>query len=394
MFVSMKIDRTGRSDRQSAKKWGRLRGDPKVEAEPFWHIGPEGEKLKPIFLVAILALTIAGFLHEIRAQQQPAVQHRHLMIVVEKDLPGATIYDADAEIPICDAKMEIKSPHEAAFSLDGRTAYIPVYGSTNEGVPGTNGREIDFFLTSDCRKISTLDTGKYERPHGMWVGRSGTLYVTSEIAESLLLIDPSRQKILATIPTGSPWTHMIAVTADEKELYASNVRSKTISVLDIPDRKLVRTIPTTSNNHRMTISRDQKWFVTSLEEGKVLFYRTSDDALDFSVSVDGWAFVGKFASDGLYYEMGSVAPRDSASWGTGPLRVWKIDPASHAVLSSSTDDLGAGTGSLAINPFNHQLYVTAFASNQIDVLDPATLKVIKRLPTKGTPDGIEFTEVR
>jgi YVTN family beta-propeller protein len=110
--------------------------------------------------------------------------------------------------------------------------------------------------------------------------------------------------------------------------------------------------------------------------------------------VNGWAFVGKFASDGLYYEMGSAAPRDSPSWGTGPLRVWKIDPASHAVLASSTDDLGAGTGSLAINPFNHQLYVTAFASNQIDVLDPAMLKVIKRLPTKETPDGIEFTEVR
>ncbi len=275
MFVSMKIDppvaRIGNLRRSGVDFAATLN----AEAEPFWHIRPEGEKLKPILFVAILALAIAGFLHEIRAQQKPPIQHRHLMIVVEKDLPGATIYDADTDDPICDAKMEIKSPHEAAFSLDGRTAYIPVYGSTNEGVPGTNGHEIDFFSTSDCRKISTLDTGKYERPHGMWVGRSGTLYVTSEIAESLLLIDPTPPKIIATIPTGSPWTHMIAVTADEKQLFASNVRSKTISVLDIPDRKLVRTIPTTSNNHRMTISRDQKWFVTSLEEGKVLFYRTS-----------------------------------------------------------------------------------------------------------------------
>ena len=33
-------------------------------------------------------------------------------------------------------------------------------------------------------------------------------------------------------------------------------------------------------------------------------------------------------------------------------------------------------------------------NNQIDVIDPATLKVLKRLPTKDTPDCIEFTTVQ
>jgi streptogramin lyase len=375
-------------------KWSRIRGGMEVRQQAPRADRRPGEHVKQPFLLGILALTTVGLFVEVRAQQPSPTQHKHLMIVVEKGLPGATIYDADTNDPICDANVGIMSPHEAAFSLDGRTAYIPVYGSTNEGVPGTNGHAIDFFRTWDCQKIASLDTGKYERPHGMWVGSSGTLYVTSEIAQSLLLIDPRQQKIIATIPTGSEWTHMIAVTSDEKQAFASNVRSKTISVLDIPDRKLVKTIPTTSNNHRMTISRDQKWFVTSLEEGKVMFYRISDDQLDFSVSVDGWTFVGKFAADGLYYEMGSLAPRDSPSWGTGAMRVWKIDPASHKVLASSTDDLGAGTGSLAINPFNDEIYVTALVTNQIAILDPVTLKVIKRIPTKMTADGIEFTAVR
>jgi YVTN family beta-propeller protein len=316
------------------------------------------------------------------------------MIIVEKTLPGATIFDADTDTPICDANVGTMSPHEAAFSLDGRTAYIPIYGSTNEGLPGTNEHAIDFFRTSDCHKIATLDTGKYLRPHGMWVGQSGTLYVTSEIAQSLLLINPRAHKIIATIPTGSEWTHMLAVTSDEKIAFTSNVRSKTISVLDIPDRKRVKTIATTSNNHRMTISPDQKWFVASLEEGKVLFFRTSDDALDFSVTVDGWAFVGKFGADGFYYEMGSGAPRTSTSWGAGPLRVWKIDPASRRVVATSTEDLGSGTGSLEINPFNHKIYVSAMSDNQLDVINPATLKLLKRIPTKQTPDCIEFTTVR
>jgi YVTN family beta-propeller protein len=350
--------------------------------------------MKHLLLVPIataVALLISPTLAAPRAQ---SLQHKHLMIVVEKGLPGATLYDADNDQPVCDINVGIMSPHEAAFSLDGRTAYIPIYGSTNIGVPGTNDHTVDFVRTSDCKIIASLDTGKYLRPHGTWVGRSGTLYVTSEMAQSILLIDPRRHKIFATIPTGSEWTHMLAVTADEKQAFASNTRSKTISVLDIPNRKITKTITTTSANHRMTISPDGKWFVTSLEEGKVAFYSTSDDSLDFSVPVDGWAFVGKFAADGLFYEMGSGSPHTTKSWGTGPVRVWKIDPASRKVLATATDDLGSGTGSLAVNPFNHEIYVSAMLNNQVDVLDPATLKLLRKVPTKETPDCIEFTAVR
>ena len=301
--------------------------------------------MKKLLLVAIAAAFPA-----LPPSHAQSVQHKHLMIVVEKALPGATLYDADTDQPICDMNVGTMSPHEAAFSLDGRTAYIPIYGSTNEGVPGTNGHTIDFFRTSDCSKTASLDTGKYLRPHGMGVGSSGMLYVTSEMAQSILLIDPRQPKIIAAIPTGSPWTHMLAVTRNENQAFTSNVRSKTISVLDIPNRKIAKTIATSSDNHRMIVSPDGQWFITSLVEGKVLFYRVSDDSLDFSVSIDGWAFVGKFGADGLYYEMGSGSPPSSTSWGTGPVRVWKIDPKARKVLGTSTENLGAGTGSLAINP--------------------------------------------
>jgi YVTN family beta-propeller protein len=348
--------------------------------------------MKVLLLLATLSFgaAVLSFAH---GAQPPT--HPHLVVVVEKGLPGATLYDADTDQPLCDANVGVMSPHEAAFSPDGRALYVPIYGSTNEGVPGTNEHTIDFFRTSDCQKTASLDTGQYLRPHGMWVDRSGTLYVTSEITQSVLLIDPRQPKIVATIATGSPWTHMIAVTSDEKQMFTSNVRSKTISVIDIPNRKITKTITTTSDNHRMTISPDEKWFVTSLVEGKVLFYKISDDSLDFSVDVDGWAFVGKFAADGTYYEMGSGTPRTpNAPWGTGPVRVWKIDPVARKVVATATDDLGSGTGSLAVNPFNGKIYVSAMTSNQVDVLDPATLKLLKRIPTKDTPDCIEFTTVQ
>jgi len=368
-------------------------------------------KMRKMIFSAIFVLLVATTLVKVRAQQSPAQSHKHLMMVVEKGLPGATMFDADTGQAICNANVGIMSPHEAAFSLDGKTAYVPVYGSTNVGVPGTDEHVIDFFRTSDCQQIGSLDTGDYKRPHGIWVGRSGTIYVTSEIAQSILLIDPVKRQIIASVPTGSPYTHMFAMTNDEQRAFTSNVMSKTLSLLDIPNRKLIKTVPTQTNNQRMTISPDQKWFVTSLgQEGKVAFYHVADGELDFTVDIsDGLPFSGKFSADGLYYEMGS-SRRPGAGVGTAParpstspasvaaaapsLRVWKIDPTSRKVLGTSSEEILGGTGSLAISPFNKDVYVSTLNTNQLVVLDPATLKIIKTIPTEKVDDCIVFAAVQ
>ncbi len=159
---------------------------------------------------------------------------RHLMLVVSKGLPGITIYDADSQTPICSAKVGV-SPHEAAFSRDGQMAYVPVYGSTAVGKAGTDEHSLHFIRTSDCKEMAVLDTGENKRPHGIAVGKSGNIYLTAEVAKALMVIDPQAHKILETIPTDSPYSHMIAVMPDEKTVFVSNVQSKTISVLDVPD---------------------------------------------------------------------------------------------------------------------------------------------------------------
>jgi YVTN family beta-propeller protein len=219
------------------------------------------------------------------------------------------------------------------------------------------------------------------------VGKSGQLYVTAEIAASVLIIDPNARRIIGTIPTGSHTTHMIALTKDEKTIYTSNVQSKTVSVLDVQNRKLAQTIPTEGENQRMTISPDERWFVTSLGPAKkIAFYRTSDNQLDFTVPVDGAPFVAKFSADGKYlYDAGHVDKRVVA---------WKIDVAQRKVVATSTEDLGRDAGSLQVNPFTGAVYVSDQPTNKISELDPETWKVTKTLTTEKTPDCMAFVTVR
>lgn len=314
------------------------------------------------------------------------VEHSRLMLVVSKHLPGITIYDAATEQPLCRATMGI-SPHEAAFSLDGRYAYVPVYGSSGVGQPGTDEHILHFIRTSDCHEIGTLDTGDYKRPHGIAVGRSGTIYLTTEIAQSVILIDPHERRIVAHIPTGSATSHMLALTRDEQKLYVSNVQSRTVSVLDVQSRKLADTVQTGSENQRMTLSPDERWFVTSLgPEHKIAFFRTSDSQLDFTIPVDGVPFVAKFSADGKYlYDAGHRNAR---------IRAWKIDMAQRKVIAATEEDLGSDAGSLEVNPFNGEVYVSDQATSKISEVDPETWKVKKQLSTDKTPDCMAFTTVR
>ena len=53
------------------------------------------------------------------------------------------------------------------------------------------------------------------------------LYVTAELKESILQIDPKARKIVGTLPTGSTSTHFFAITSDARKVFTSNVSAAT-----------------------------------------------------------------------------------------------------------------------------------------------------------------------
>ena len=307
-----------------------------------------------------------------------------LMLLVNKHLPGITLYDADTNKQVCQASTGI-SPHEAAFSHDGQYMFVPVYGSSGVGKPGTDEHIIHVFRTSDCSEAGSIDTGDYKRPHGIAVGASGKVYVTAEIAESLIILDGKpHPKVLGAVPTGSKTSHMFAITRDEKRAYVSNVQSKTVSVLDIPSRKLLLSIPTEGENQRMTLSPDEKWFVTSLGPAKkIAFYRTSDNQLDFTVPIEGVPFVGKFSNDGKYlYNVGFAASKE--------IGAWKIDVGQRKIVGTLTSGIGHDPGSLEVNPFDGNVYISDQPTNKISIVDPSSWAIKTSLATDKTPDAMAF----
>src|ERR1035438_10527174 len=110
----------------------------------------------------------------------------------------------------------------------------------------------------------TVDFGKGVRPHCAVVNpRNGLLYVTTELDNSIAIIDPIRLMILGSIPTGQPESHMLAITSDGRRGFTANVGPGTVSVLDLEAKKVLAVIPVSATVQRITLSVDDRWVFTA-----------------------------------------------------------------------------------------------------------------------------------
>jgi len=158
--------------------------------------------------------------------------------------------------------------HEVASSPDGRFAYVPIYGDSNAGMPGTDGRDI-VKIDLTLRKVVgrfVFDHGV--RPHDVvYNTHDSLLYVTTELDRKLSIIDPKSMTLVGTIPTGQALSHMFVISHDGRFAYVSNIEPGSVSVLDLRARKLLGVIPVSVKSQRIAISADDRW-VFSADQSK------------------------------------------------------------------------------------------------------------------------------
>lgn len=192
--------------------------------------------------------------------------------------------------------------HEVIASPDGRTAFVPIYGNSGVGKPGTDGQKIAVVDLSTRKVTSDIDFGHGVRPHCPMFGPTdGMLYVTTELDHSISIIDPHSLKIVGSIPTGQPESHMLVISHDGKRGYTANVGPGTVSVLDMQNRKTLTIIKISGNTQRIAISPDDRWVFTSDQTSpRLAVINTQTDKIEHWVKLPGSGYGTAPTTDGKY----------------------------------------------------------------------------------------------
>ncbi len=271
--------------------------------------------------------------------------------------------------------------HELASSPDGKTIYVPIYGNSGVGKPGTDGSTLDVIDVA-THKVTSMDFGRPLRPHKPVLGPDGMLYVTGELAQAIEIIDPKTMKVVGEVPTGSKESHILAMTRDGKIGYTANVGPGSVSVLDMKARKTIAVIPVAKTVQRMSISNDERWAFTS-DEGapRVAVIDTKTNAIARWIPLGGISYVTQPTSDGKY--LLAAEKKD----GKGLLEV--VDLSTWAVVKSMPLAADQNGGFLI---HSGKVFLSEPLAGTIEVLDAKTLTLEKPIVMTLGVDGLTWAQ--
>jgi DNA-binding beta-propeller fold protein YncE len=179
-------------------------------------------------------------------------------------------------------------PHELLVAPQSLTAYVPIYG---DGIHGRNPNPGHLLSVVDLvtrRHVADVDLSPYTAPHGLQIGPDGLLYVTCEDSGVVALVELANNRVVGAIETGSINSHRLVITPDGRWLFTENEEDASISVIDLPGRRLVRQVETPHRLSGLAISPDGKLLVAvDDEEPALVLIDCSSFAIIRTVPLDG-----------------------------------------------------------------------------------------------------------
>ena len=306
-------------------------------------------------------------------------QQGHLLVAQKGDRSLA-IVDPVAGKVIASVPEDGTTGHEVAGSPDGRLAFVPIYGNSGVGKPGTDGKNIVVIDVAARKVVANIPFDHGVRPHCAVFGpKDKLLYVTTELDHSVTIVDPKTLKIVGSIPTGQPESHMLALSHDGLRGYTANVGPGTVSVLDIKARKTVAIIPISGNTQRITISNDDRWVFTADQTSpRMAVIDTATNTVKTWVKLDGLGYGSAPTRDGRWLLM--ALPDEN--------KVDVIDLKTMTV--ARTVAVGANPQEVLIRPDGKVAYVSCMSGNKVAEIDLATWTVKRNIATGNATDGLSW----
>ena len=270
--------------------------------------------------------------------------------------------------------------HEVAAAPDGKTGYVPIYGNSGVGKPGTDGRNMVIVDLESRKVIGNIEWDHGVRPHCAVFGpKDGMLYVTTELDHTVSIIDPHSRKIVGAIPTEQAESHMLVISHDGTRGYTANVGPGTVSVLDMIGRKTLKVIHISGETQRISISPDDSMvFTADQTQPRLAVIDTRSNTIKTWIPLPGLGYGTASTSDGRWLVV--AVPTVN--------KVAVVDLQSLKVVH--TIDVPRAPQEVLIAPGNGVAYVSCDASRQIAAINTADWTVAKLIPAGRGADGLAW----
>lgn len=300
------------------------------------------------------------------------------LLVAQKGDRSLAIVDPVSGTVMANVPENGTTGHEVAGSPDGRLAFVPIYGDSGVGKPGTDGKNIVVIDVAAEKVVGNIQFDHGVRPHCAVFGpKDGLLYVTTELDHAVTIIDPKTLKIVGKIPTSQAESHMLALSHDGRRGYTANVGPGSVSVLDVKARKTFAVIPVSGNVQRIAISNDDRWVFTADQTApRMAVIDTATEKVAKWIKIDGLGYGAAPTKDGRWLLV-ALPAQD------------KVDVIDLKTMTlARAVDVGKGPQEVLARPDGKVAYVSCDGSNEVAEIDLATWTVKRNIKTGNVTDGL------
>jgi YVTN family beta-propeller protein len=335
-------------------------------------------------LRSALILSVALLSTYMSAQSSTKPAGNGLLLVANKGNNSVGLIDPVAARQVAEIAEGGVTGHEIATSPDGRMAYVPIYGNSGVGLPGTDGRNMVVIDLATRKVIGNVDFGKGVRPHLPVFGpKNGLLYVSTELDRSLSIIDPATLKIIGSVPTGQEQSHMFAITRDGHRAYTANVGPGTVSVLDLDARRVITVIPVSGQIQRISLSVDDGMVFTSdVTKPQLAVIDTATNKIRTWIPLPGLGYGSATTSDGRWLIVALPLVHQVAVVDLGTLKV------------ARTIDVPARPQEVLVSPDHRVAYVSIDQAGKVAVISLSDWKVKELIDAGQGADGLAWAAAR
>ena len=187
-----------------------------------WRFRRTGLICARLEILSTVGLSVLALSVPLGAVRTLAADSHGWLLVDNKGDKTLGIVDPESCKQVAVVEEDGETGHEVVASPDGRRAFVPIYGNSGVGQPGTDGRLIRVIDLEKREVVGTVDFGKGVRPHCAVIGpKNGLLYVTTELENAVTVIDPATLKIIGSVPTGQAESHMLAINSEGRHGYTA-----------------------------------------------------------------------------------------------------------------------------------------------------------------------------
>lgn len=282
---------------------------------------------------------------------------------------------------------------------------------------------VPLLITAGCADLEQFEDRLKESLKGQQQPLAPRIYTANESSNTVSVIDALTYKPIATIDAKNESTHDLALSRDGNRLYATNMASGRLSVIDTRGLETIASIYTGARCHVVALTNDNRHaWVANIGENTVSIVDTSTFRVVGTIAVGRGPTGLAFSRDGSFAYVSNQGDRavavvdtsslkviktipvgdnphflnlgpDGRIWGgnSGGKDIYVIDPVTQT--RAATLEVGANPQQIAFaykGMAGPNAYVTLSGADQIAVVstDPDALRVLERIPTGTKPNGI------